>query len=264
MRLAAAHRRGALAPALPLPYPQLHKAGLRVRRGQMSLTAAASSVGKSQLWNNIAQRMNAPSVYWSADTDAHEVLMRSLAMWSGATTEDVERNRREKSWADYYTKLLKQGSHVEWIFESAVTPEGVSERLGAFAEVHGEYPHLFVIDNLSNAVENQQDALALEKDFVIGMQQLARRTHAHIAVLAHVKGEYENGTKPIPKNGVLNNLMKWPELGLTLYAPRDGEIGVCVVKNRGGKSDPAAQHPIRLSVDFGRATVGGFDAAVAA
>ena len=265
MRLTASARRGALTPALPVPYQALQNAGLRFRRGQLSLTVAAPGVGKSQLWHNFAHRTGVPTVYWSADTDAHDCLIRATAMWTGHTTAEVEDNQA-KGWADYYQERLTQSAHVEWIFDPAITPKIVGERMNAFAEVHGEYPHLFVVDNLSNTVSHAGDEFAEQKEVMAAMQKLARETRAHIAVLAHAKGQYENGNIPIPQGGSANNMFKLPEVGLTLHRADEagGYLGLNVVKNRGGKADPGANHPITLQVDYGRACVYGFNNLAAA
>lgn len=263
MRLTSSTQRtDTLAPALPVRHPALEKAGFRPRRGQLSLTVAAPGRGKSQLWQNLAHRMGVPTVYWSADTDRHDVLVRAAAMWSGSTVQDVDVNMSQPAWAAHYEKAMRSGAHVEWVFDPAIEPDRVKERLLAFAEVHGEFPHLFVVDNLSNTVQSQGDELAEQKQALIALQRLARESHAHIAVLAHAKGAYEDGTKPIPQGGVLNNLAKWPELVVTLHQADDSGrlLGLNVVKNRSGRADPGAKHPLHLNVDFGSATVGGFAA----
>ena len=261
MRLSASARRGGLTPALPVPYPALGNFGLRLRRGQLSLTIAAPGVGKSQLWHNIAHRMGIPTIYWSADTDSHDALMRATALWSGHTTEQVEKNSAEESWRDLYAEMLQQSSHIDWIFDPAIIPRLVGERLNAFAEMRGEYPHLLVVDNLSNTVENTSDEFSEQKAVMVAMQKLARETKAHVAVLAHAKGQYEDGDKPIPQGGSVNNLFKLPEIGLTLHRadPMGGYLGLNVVKNRGGQADPTASRPLTFQVDYARGTVHGFN-----
>lgn len=257
-----AGRRGVLAPALPIPYPVLNAAGLRPRRGQTSLTVAASGVGKSQLWGNIAHRTGVPTIYWSADTDEHDVTTRAMALWSGTSTEQIDEQLRNDAWRKYYDEILRaNASHVDYVFDAQITPRIVAERLKAFAEVNGEYPHLFVIDNLSNTVQNQDSVLSEQTDTMVGLQRLARESGTHIAILAHAKGEYEGGMKPIPLNGVLNNLGKYVETVITMHRQDDAGrfLGLNLAKNRGGKgADPAARHPVQLEVDFSIATVKGF------
>lgn len=226
----------------------------------MSLTVAAPGVGKSMVWLNLAVRMDIPTLYWSADTDQHDVMMRSLALITKGQTTDIDEwyGSSEKTKA-YYDDALRGVDHIDWIFDSAIPAERVAERLSAFAELHGEYPHLVVLDNISNAVQHQSDSFAEQNEFVVEVQKLARFTRSHFAILAHAKGEYENGSKPIPQGGVLNNLAKLPEVVLTLHrANSDGsELGLNVAKNRGGRADPSAVRPVILPVDYSTAYVGG-------
>lgn len=261
MRLGTSqHRVTGLAPALPVPFPALQNAGLRIRRGQTSLTVAAPGVGKSQLWQNLAHRMRVPCLFWSADTDQTDVTIRSLALYTGFTATEVEQNLTDEQWRGWmFEKMGDKARHIEWVYDSPIAGRLLGERVKAFAEVRGEYPHLVVLDNLSNAVTNPADEYAEIRLVQTAAQQLARETKAHIAILHHAKGEYDSGNKPIPQSGGLQNPYKIPEVGLTLYRPDESNrLAVCIVKQRGGKSDPAARHPITLSVDFERATVLGY------
>lgn len=259
MRLGAGSRRGgSLAPGLPVPYAALENAGFRPRRGQTSLTVSGTGVGKSQLWNNLAQRMRVPTLYWSADTDLTDVTIRTLAIWSGLTTTEVESRAEDQAWRDWMFGQLSEGRHVDWVFDTPITGKLAVERLDAFAEKHGTYPHLTVIDNLSNTVVNTSDSLSEQTEVMAAMQRLARESMSHIAMLHHAKGEYDTGDKPIPKNGALNNLFKTVELGVTAYRPSEDTIAINIVKARGAASDPKAQRPTVLHIDFARATVKGF------
>lgn len=244
-----------------MPFPALERAGVRLRRGQTSMTVAAPGVGKSQLWANLAHRCGAPTLYWSADTDQHDVTVRSLALWSGKTAADIDATMYDPSWQGYVRQWFDRGSHIEWVFEPSITAGGVADRVSAFAEKHGEYPHLVVVDNLSNTVQNQADEYAEQKTVMAAMQRMARDINAHVAMLHHAKGEYDSGMKPIPQSGSLNNMFKLSELGLTMYRLEDDRRrAVNVVKNRGGQSDPAAKHPIFMDVDFAKAQILGWAA----
>lgn len=240
-----------------MPFPALEQAEVRIRRGQTSLTIAAPGVGKSQLWANIAHRAGVPTMYWSADTDEDDVRHRALALWTGWPVHDVEKLEREAGWAAQLAAALANGDHVEWVFDPLIVAKTVAERMLAYVEVHGEFPHLAVVDNLSNVVTDQGREMEQQKEFISQMQRLARDTRCHIAMLSHAKGEYETGTRPIPKSGSLGNLFKLPETGLTLC--RGGEsLEVYVVKNRSGRDDPSAARPIVLGTDLARATILGY------
>lgn len=244
-----------------MPYPALDASGLRLRRGQVSLTVAAPGTGKSMLWMNFAVRMKAPALYWSADTDQHDVFMRAAALLGGYTTESVDQfySDGDVKAKAYFDEKLVEAQHIDWIFDSAIPAKRVAERLLAFVEVHGEYPQLVVLDNLSNAVEHQESELAEQKEFMTEVQRLARFTRAHFAVLAHAEGKYDDGMTPIPQSGVYNKLSKLPEVVLTLNRINEAgrDLAVNVVKQRGGISSAAAHNPVTLPVDFSCAYVGG-------
>lgn len=257
MRLTAAARRGAMTPALPMPYQALDASGLRLRRGQVSLTVAAPGVGKSMLWLNFAMRMNVPAIYWSADTDQHDVMMRALAVRTNYTTEQIDEYylSSDEAKARYDTELAAV-LNIDWVFDSAIPVALVAERLKAFAEVHGEYPQLVVLDNLSNAVEHQEQEMAEQKAFIVEVQRLARFTRAHFAILAHAEGKFDDRFTPIPQSGVYNKLAKLPEVVLTLnfLDAQQTQLAVNVVKQRGGKAMGIGQ-PVKLGIDYSRAQV---------
>jgi hypothetical protein len=247
------------SPALPMPYPALANAGVRFRRSQTSLTVAAPGAGKSQLWGNLAQRMKVPTLYWSADTDRADATARTIALWLGYPVTEVE---EALSQPDVQQRLFYElgtvGDHVEWVFDPAVTGRGLGERLNGFAELHGEYPHLVVVDNLSNAITDPQNEYAQIKEVMAAGQKLARDADCHIAFLHHAKGEYEDGTKPVPLGGASQNPFKVVEVGLTLHRPagRPDLLGINAVKLRnGGESDRAATKAIYLPIDFSRGMV---------
>lgn len=259
MRLTSAARRGAMTPALPMPYPALDASGLRLRRGQVSLTVAAPGVGKSMVWQNMAGRMGVPTLYWSADTDQHDVYMRALASLTGASSDQIDEYYRsgEKAVA-YYQEKVQAVNHIDWIFDSSIPVKKLAERLAAFAEIRGEYPQLVVLDNLSNAVEHQEQEMAEQKQFIVETQRLARFTRAHMAILAHAEGKFDDGVTPIPQSGVYNKLSKLPEVVITFHRADAAakRLGVNVVKQRGGRADPGAVHPTYLNVDYSTAFVG--------
>lgn len=249
-------RAGTFAPSLPVPFAALRRAAVRIRPGQTSLTVAAPGAGKSQLWANLAQRMGVPTLYWSADTDQVDVTARTLAVWTGYAVTQIEGwLLDEQTRSTLFQQLAQRADHIDWSFESSITPTGIGDRVNAFAEVHGRYPQLVVLDNLSNAISDPSNEYAEIKEFQAAMQKLARQTQAHISVLHHAKGAFDDGLKPIPLSGGLQNPFKIPELGLTLFNAGDDRMGFNVVKNRGGKADPGAQNPIFLGKDFTRALI---------
>lgn len=205
--------------------------------------------------------MKIPTLYWSADTDRADATARTIAMWTGIEVDQVVDGLEDPEQATWmFDRLGDRGDHVEWVFDTSITAAGTAARLNAFAEVHGEYPHLVVLDNLSNAVGDPSDEYAEIKKVMSAAQKLAREANPHIALLHHANGKYEDGDVPIPLGGASQNPFKTVELGLTLYLPkfRPGEIAINPVKNRSGQSDRSAQRPIYLPIDFARAQVLGY------
>lgn len=221
---------------------------------------AAPGVGKSQIWLNLAQRIGCPTLYWSADTDSAEVFLRSGAISTGFTTDQIEQYLGSES-AEWITdKIEKQSRHIDFVFDSPITGSMLDQRMAAFATMRGEWPALVVLDNLSNAIQNPADEYAEIRAVQTQAQVVARTTGAHVAILHHAKGEYDSGSKPIPQSGGLQNPFKIPAVGLTAYRPdEDDRIAINLVKLRGGKSDPAARHPITLPIDFSRASLLGYE-----
>lgn len=212
------------------------------------------------LWLNLAIRMGVPTIYWSADTDQHDVSIRSLSMLTLYTGKQIEESYTASDKArEVYDQAMK-GVSVEWVFDTAIPADRVAERMEAFAEMRGEYPHLVVLDNLSNAVQHEEQSRQEQSEFIMEMKRLGQFSKAHFAILAHAKGMYENGTTPIPQGGVLNNLAKVPEVMVTMHrADQHGaKLGINITKNRAGRPDPAAIHPVVLDVDYSRASVMGF------
>lgn len=262
MRLSRAGGVANLPPALPQPYPALGNRGFYLRRGQTSLTVAAPGVGKSVLWLNFALRMQIPTVFWSADTDRHDVTMRTLAAITQYPMDQVENYIAANTAGFDPQLLLKKADNIAWVFDPDITGENIQERLRAFAEIRGVYPEMVVVDNLSNTVMNQSDEYGELRQVTRTMQKIARKTDAHVAMLHHALGEYENGDRPIPQGGAIGKLAKVPEQMLTLFHAGPDQLGVAVVKNRSGKPDPLARSPILFTVDYSRASVYGYQEAL--
>jgi len=203
--------------------------------------------------------MRVPTLYWSADTDQSDVTIRTLALHTGLTVTEVEAKLTDDWWRQWmFDQVGSKADHIEWVWDSPIAGKVLGERLKAFATVRGQYPHLTVVDNRQNALTGA-DEYAEVKQVQAKIEELAKETKSHIALLHHAKGDYDSGTKPIPQSGGLQNPFKTPAVGLTLYRPdEDNRLAVNIVKQRGGKSDPAAKYPHSLSIDFSRATVLGF------
>jgi predicted ATPase len=61
------------------------------RRSEVSLIAGTPGAGKSTLALALALRMQAPTLYVSADTNAHTMAMRLYSMIEGVSQTDAEK-----------------------------------------------------------------------------------------------------------------------------------------------------------------------------
>ena len=250
-RLSTQTRVADLSPRLPQPFQTLAANGIWLREGQMSLVLAAPGVGKTLFAHNFALHSRVPSLYFSADSDQFTVYLRTAAILSGNELEVVEEQLQDERWAAYYRQLVAGSDHIDWQFDPHITVERVTLHTRAYREKVGEDPGLIVIDNLSNAVEDMSDQYTEMQELCREFHRGARATRAHLMVLTHVTGQYEDGDRAIPLSGALGKVGKYPEQVFSLHRADDQTLGFTVPKNRGGKGHGSTY----LLVDYERATI---------
>lgn len=259
----AMQTKGSAGEPLPTVFHCLAREGVHVRRGQLTLIAAAPGVGKSLVSLALSIKAGVPALYFSADTDQDTMTNRAAAMVTEWRVEDIERAKAQ-GLTEVINAKLEHVSHVRMDFDANPSLTHLEGNLKAFEMVYGEFPALVVIDNVSN-VDNESGEggmVSLETSFDF-LHQLARDTGAAVVLLHHVTGDYDDGTKPVPLSGLRGKVSKVPELILTLHRI-DGDsesghrrLGVSPVKNRTGKSDPSGYWFVTLEVDLERMGVAG-------
>jgi hypothetical protein len=264
--LSASRKATVLAPPLPVTNSVFAQHGLVFRRGQLSLVAAAPSVGKTLLAANLSIRTPASSavpggpprgnLYFSADSDEWTVKQRACSILTGVKLNTVEQQLGEDSWDQFYTDTLRLADHVDWCYQTDIDPEFIVQRIFSYAELRGDFPQLIVVDNLGNTVVDQDNEGSELRAICRELQRLARITGAHVMGLHHVTGPKENGLQPIFLGDLLYKLGKIPEqvLGMNWIDVQRSGLNVTVPKFRGGKGGISFQLP----VDYTTATVGGF------
>lgn len=234
--------------ALPTVFPQLEELGAHLRRSQLSLWAAAPGGGKSAVASEFVLNMKydeflddkVPSMYFSADSDKGTIGVRLAAAVLGTTIAQAEEALAvpgSAAWKAVEAAL----DHVWFVWDSSPSLHEIEKEIEAYVAVTGEYPHLIVFDNLKNLVPDTPGAAKHEEydEIMEWLKILALDTKAHVAVLHHVTGFYENGNEPIPLNGLLGKPGKACRLIVTLYMySRDPSVmGMCVVKNSNGPAN---------------------------
>lgn len=241
--------KGAAGEPLPSPFKGLARHEVEFRRGEFSLVAAGPGTGKSLFALNLALHGNIPVLYFSADSNAATQLARATAILTGDNVRDVKRKLLADQFDEYVSYLSKRW----WIrFDYNARPSlgDIEGSLRAYFEVFGMFPHLIVVDNITNVAGDS--AADSAEAFTFGleamceyMSDMARVTGAHVLSLHHVVGEYSDGLQPIPLSGVKGKIGRVPNVILTIHKEIDGMDGrilhVSPVKNREGFEDSSGQ-----------------------
>lgn len=239
--------RGYAGDPIPTPWKAFEELGIVPRRGQLILVAAGPGIGKSAKVLTLVLEACVPSLMFSADSDAFTQLSRSIAILCDMKVQAAaEMILEDRITDDIREELRSVPLLID--YDSSPTPNDMEEIIAAYYELCGEFPALIVVDNITNVVTDAQDGgdpfsgLEALMDY---LHSMARVTGACVFGLHHVTGEYNNGDKPIPLNGVKGQITRVPEMVLTLHKKplEDGRWILCVspVKNRGGKADPTGQ-----------------------
>jgi len=195
--------------------------------------AGAPGAGKSTLALALALKTNVPTLYISADTNAHTMAMRLASMISGKSQTDVEQlMNTDEGWTK---AVLRKGSHIVWSFESSPTLEDISEEVQAFEEQWGCAPSMIFIDNLMDVATDGGEEFASMRAIMKELKYLARATNAAIVVLHHTS-EAIPGTPCQPRSAIQGKVSQLPALICTLGTVGTS-MGVASVKNRYGRAD---------------------------
>lgn len=207
-----------------------------IRRAEVSMIAGTPGAGKSTLALAIALKTKVPTLYISADTNAHTMAMRLLSMISGqsqSTTEQMLIENVEKS-----RKIINDNSgHIFWSFESAPSLIDLDLEVSAFEELWGCPPTLIVVDNLMDISNDGGEEFAGMRSTIKELKYLARDTNAAVLVLHHTKESYP-GNPCQPRSALQGMVAQLPALICTVGTNAPGYIAIAPVKNRYGKADP--------------------------
>jgi predicted ATP-dependent serine protease len=212
------------------------------RRSEVSLIAGTPGAGKSTLALALALRMQAPTLYVSADTNAHTMAMRLYSMIEGVSQTDAEKIISEQP--DLAKEKLAQARHIYWSFDSSPSLSDLDDEVTALEETLGESPALIVVDNLMDINMDGGEEFGAMRSALKELKYLARDTNAAVVVLHHTKEGY-SGTPCQPRSSVQGMVNQLPALILTV-GQQDGMLGVASVKNRYGKADPSGNSPVWL------------------
>lgn len=218
------------------------------------MIAAAPGVGKSLLAMTLAQEIKEPTFYFSADSDAFTMYVRTAARCLGWTTTEVELQIEVGNTQQIDAEVEKATQHIRWSFDTNPDYDTIEEELLAYTLTYGCWPSLIVLDNITNAETESGEGQAALESICDYLHALARNTGACIVGLHHVTGFFDDGTNAVPLSGLKGKVSKIPEAVLTLYRHpmTPNTMNVCVVKNRGGKADPSGGMVVPLELELER------------
>ena len=124
--------------------------------------------------------------------------------------------------------------------------------VAAYAEMHGEFPRVIVIDNMLNLVGESEDEWASHRDHAKVIHKLTRITKAAVIVLAHMgEDKVDPSSHPQPRTKLQGKVSHLPKVILSLAF--NGEVlKVAAVKNRFGPGDASGKTYVELVVDPAR------------
>lgn len=232
------------APSLPNVYQSFVDKQVAFRRGEVTLVAGQPGAGKSTLALALSVRAKVPTLYVSADTHAHTMSLRLIAMLTNTDQSIVEPLMGENpEWAE---DILALAGHIRWCFDSAPSVKAIEDEIAAHIELMGVPPELVVIDNLSDCVSNDGDEWggyrALLRDF-----KWLSREHGTSFIVLHHTSEAAQGNPCPPRFSIQGKVAQTPAVILTVSNDQPGFLAVCPVKNRYGPSSPQGSDATWLS-----------------
>lgn len=210
-----------------------------IRRAEVSMIAGAPGAGKSTLALAFALRCKVPTLYVSADTNAHTMAMRLLSMITGKSQSETEQMLVDDVQNSRKT-INENSSHVFWSFESAPSLVDIDLEVSAFEELWGCPPELIIVDNLMDVANDSGEEFSAMRATMKELKYLARDTNAAVLVLHHTKESY-SGNPCQPRSALQGMVAQLPALICTIGSNATGYIAVAPVKNRYGKADPTGE-----------------------
>ena len=232
---------------LPPAFAAFERAGIILRRAEITMCAGTPGAGKSSIALAIAARTKVPTLYFSADTNAHTMAMRLLAMSSKISQTAAEQLlKKDPKQAE---EVLVMNNHLFWSFESTPTLKDLDDEVSAFETVWGRSPTLIVVDNLMDIAMDGHEEFQGMRAAMKELKYLARDTNSAVLVLHHTKEGFD-GYPCQPRSAIQGLVNQIPAMVLTIGQMKQGDdtyLCVAPVKNRYGRADQTGNNYVSLA-----------------
>jgi RecA-family ATPase len=238
---------------LPDLFPSLQQAGIRFRRGQVTMIAGQPNSGKSLLALFYGIKAEIPTLYVSADTDAYTTSVRAAALLTGNTIDTIEEAFKLNVGTEVYTNALTSLTNLEFSFDPSPTLDDIQLMVQAYGEKYGIYPELLIVDNLMNVAALHDNEWTGMRDIMKAMHHIARETQASVFVLHHTSEAEGDPVKPPARKAIQGKVSQLPEMIITVaMEPENNEFRIACVKNRFAKHSAMGTDYVTLYSDASR------------
>lgn len=217
-------------------------AGIRLREGTVSVIAGTPGSMKTGLALAWVLGLNKPTLYFSADSEDFEMVERVASNKTGHSMAQIRQN------PSAYAEALADVP-IRFTFEDSPTYSDVELEVAAYAEVHGHWPGVIVIDNLLNLVGENENEWGAHRDHMRVVHRLTRITRATTLLLAHMSDDKADPSGvPQGRTKLQGKVSHLPKMILSLAF--DGQVlKASAVKNRFGPADASGQNYASLWVN---------------
>jgi energy-coupling factor transporter ATP-binding protein EcfA2 len=241
--------RGAAGVPLPAVFPSFEKAGMSICRSQLSLIVGKPGAGKSTFAMVMLALMKVPTLAFVLDSNELTVSARFASIVTKEPYIDIKTAVIDGT-KDYRDVLMRELDHIQLCF-NAPGVEDVEREIMAFDQRYGLPPDVVLVDNLGNQASGLMDEWAATKALTLEYDALAKRYQLAVIATAHTSDL--GGSEPAERTKILGKVTQYPRVILSVgYNENEGRLGVAVVKNTEGPSDPKAERPIIFTADPSR------------
>ena len=232
-----------LADPLPDVFPIFAEAAIRPRRGATTMIVATPGSAKSFLMLKWVIDLRLPTLYFAADDNEATLMARGAAISTGEDQSKIRHEMRKgtgiyqfdqesgeiETYADHLAEAV---GHIRFNFESDPTYYDLEAETAAFAEVHGDFPQVIVVDTLMKVVGENENEWSAIRQVTKVLERLNRVTGAAVFVVHHMGDLQKDPSRPSPRKDIQGKVSQTP--GLILSTAMDkmtGEIRVAKVKD---------------------------------